>query len=439
MTDTRKNKIRTQFYTEFRKYFQYETYEFNKNKDSSNVTMNNGSKNFLLPEPLNLPYPENIIENINDRGNIERSFDFDFVKPNLINPLQSFMSSDIFFHNYMILSKKAFDNSYTFLKTLLFVHSSLLNSINIEILQNPMKKYFINLPNFSNKNLMKDLSSYIYINYEAKHIDGIIINGDFAKFKDLKQFESLNKLNDTEKLLYFLYNNGYFNYYNHIIDVVSNCSIINENQYYCNRLKIGAVKVLEFYLLTESLLNFIKDLKPITEKDQSKLILNGTIYKDVIYDCKSKFMSQDLKSSWSSKNLLKQDIIQYYNMISNLTSKINIETDLINQKFFNVLNKSKKIELNENIIKDLDIDKKRSSNIIITLEEKNDIAKKKFYKNRNIMFLIGLIVILYIIINMLILVKYIEFDSYNLLIINVTILIILLLYIFINKVKNIIS
>jgi hypothetical protein len=436
MTDTRKNKIRTQFYNDFRKYFQYETYEFNQDKTSHEVSMKNDIKNFLISEPLDLPYPENIVEDIKDRGNLERSFDYEFVKPNLLNPILSFMNSDVFFHNYMTLSKKALDNNYTFLKTLLFVHSSLINSINIDIIKNQIKTYFTdkNTPNY----IMKDLSSYIYINYENKKIDGIIKNGNLTQFKDLEN--SLNNLSDIEKILYFLYKQGYFNYYNHIINVVSNCSIKNDNQYYCNRLKIAAVKVLEFYLITESLLKFIIDLKPSEDnKTQPKLILNGTIYRDTRYDCKSYISNNDLTSSWSSKNLLKQDLIQYYNMIGILTSTINIETDLINQKFFNVLNNSKKIETNENSIKDLDVDKKESSNIIITLNDKNEVAKKNLHKNKIIMFLIGIIVIFYIIINMLILLKFIQFDSSDILKINITILILLLLYIFIYKLKNIIS
>jgi hypothetical protein len=443
------NEVRTDAYNNvYRQYFQYKYYNFVPSDDA----LGSEDKNIINPVPVKiLPSIDPITENIKDRGNIERSYDYNYVKPYLIKPLFDFFTkseSDILFHYYMKYNSEALKNNFSFLKSLLYIFSNLIKNLSIDI------SIELNGVNIEADDIIKDkMQEFLFNNYFNKRIDGIEINNEYIYFNliDIKDITSstllYSKLVDDDNInhsgktfnryLLMLYKYGFFNFYNHIIDVINECTTFSEKKvnYYCNRLKIGAVKILQYYIISDILKFFILARKnnKIVSLSTNRIYIEG----DSVYDCDSQFETDDLDLTEENLNILKQDIVKYWQIQDILVSKINTEDGLIQLKDFKSLQIFDVISDNNNDINKINQKNENTDNIVRTLTEKNVTSNVILKNNKIKLILFGIMVLCYIIINITILFNLVKIPTHTILLLNSIILIIMIIYIFINILKKI--
>ncbi len=402
------NDIRFNLYSDLSKNFKYKTY-----KDDERG--NNGGD-------ITVDYT-NKLPNGSD-GVIEKSFDFEFVKGELIDKLFLFYKSPKLFNKYVYYS--TIYNKFAFLKQQLFIIANLLLNQETSFTFKSENDIMIDA---NQRKIVKDLLCTEYLN---KKIDGVYVEKKYITFdsiildSNLKDDSIIYKFTANQKYLLFCYKTGLFNYYNHMVDVVSSCNDFNGDLYYCNRAKIGAIKTLQYYLITELLLHFVTDIK---SSDTNKILLSNTDYNDINYNCGTK----SIKGVTPSK--LEKDIRYFINEFINLSSTINIESELINQKFYKSKKSESNIEKNEVKITNLDENTFKVENINRTLKDKNDNILYTSLKTRISMIIVACIMVFYIMINM-----YIFTNSYaqsRTLLINTIIFLGLILYLYLDYLKKI--
>jgi hypothetical protein len=403
------NDIRYNLYNDLSKNFKYKTYKDNKNND---IVIDYTNK---LPD--------------GSKGAIEKSYNFEFVKRKLIDKLFVFFSSPKIFHKYIHYSKLY--NKFGFLKQQLYIFSNLLleqnttftfknpNDIQIDSAQKKIVKEFL-CNKYLNKKIDGIYKKKVYINF-----DSIVIDENLPDDSIIYQFTS------NELYILFCYKNGLFNYYNHMVDLVNSCNDPNfinggGDLYYCNRAKIGAIKTLEYYLISELVLHFVTDIKSTAS---NKILLSNTDYNDTNYGCNT------ISTLNGTPSKLEIDIRYFIDKFINLSSTINIESELINQKFYKSKKSGDDIKKNEAKIFDLDENTFKVENINKTLKDKNDNILHTSLKSRIYMILVVCVMAFYIMVNL-----YIFSNSYaqsRTLLVNTIIFLGLILYLYLDYLKKI--
>ena len=412
MTDS--NDIRYQFYSMFNKNFEFKTYP--KNKTETDISIKTQSR---LPST----------------NYITKSYDFNYVKTNLINKLYTFYKPHQLFNRYISFSRTYEKQPFT--KKHLYIAASLLE------FQDTKFSLFAKEDVQTTPKQRTAIKNFIASNYVNKKIDGIFMSDTYVKFDDIdvaavvaaqspethvdsdKEVKSENILTNmtvNQKYILLCYKQGLFNYYNNIISVINECVNYNNDIYYCNRIKVGAIKTLEYYLMSDLMLEFVKQVK--TEKD---FLLSQTIYNDAQYDCTSKIVA-----GTKAPSRLEKDIRYFLDSFINLSSKMNIETELINQKFYKTTQNEVDVQNNDKNIDNLSQNTAKTENIIRTLIDKNLNAYSLLYKNRIILLICAIIVLGYLFVNMMIFMKYLQVSPSMTLLANSVVLVLLILYIIIN-------
>ncbi len=443
------NTLRTNFYNNYYKqYFEYKVFNEDGTPKADLEKVIKFSDNIYRIEP-DFIYPNPINENITNRGNIERSYDYDYVRLNLIDPLLNKFKltkkQDKLFHYYIKYNVEALQNKYSFAQSILFVYSNLIKH------QSILFRFRDGRPSVNlNDTEKSSLQEFIFKNYLNKRIDGIEINNEYIKFKYPLTRSDMEKLRNDDNIkhsgsplnmyLYYMCNNGFFNFYNHIIDVSNECTKSRKKKfsYYCNKLKIGAIKILLYYFLSDILKEFI-----LARKETHPISLTGSsVYAGTVYGNASKFIDSDfegtpLKLKESVTDKLKYDIANYWEIQLSIISTLSIEDSLISQKNFKSLQIFDDITNNENILNTINQKNEKTKILIDTLVEKNDVSLNTIKRNKIILVLFAILVILYIILNIVILSDFVKVSKYIVSLVNTIILIIMIIYIFINILKKI--
>jgi hypothetical protein len=216
-----------------------------------------------------------------------------------------------------------------------------------------------------------------------------------------------------------------------MVDLVNSCNDPNfinggGDLYYCNRAKIGAIKTLEYYLISELVLHFVTDIKSTAS---NKILLSNTDYNDTNYGCNT------ISTLNGTPSKLEIDIRYFIDKFINLSSTINIESELINQKFYKSKKSGDDIKKNEAKIFDLDENTFKVENINKTLKDKNDNILHTSLKSRIYMILVVCVMAFYIMVNL-----YIFSNSYaqsRTLLVNTIIFLGLILYLYLDYLKKI--
>lgn len=381
---------------------------------------------------------------------MEDSFNEEYIIKQLIAPLLALYNDktiNIKYYDYLFhaVMNASYDSTkYTHYKRLMHIQKTIIKNQN-----NTLSLYTdssIKLNTVQIKSLLDKLSYY-----EGKKIDNILVKNKIIRFDeiDMKKttvdsrstptlspitLDLLNSLTIDQYALFALYNMGIFKYYNHVIDVSIDCNAkdYNGDKYYCNRVRVAAIKLLEYTFLTEIAHAFIEEVK----KPGSSININNvsSVYGSDSggYDCNS-IISVVVREKYSLKN----DIKEYIDRTLLLTSTLNIEQNLLDHKYFKGILNNKLIKTNEIDIKSLDQNNFQKENIVRTLEEKNKLKHSTLLKNRLIMLVIAVCVLAYIGLNMAIFVKYIDMPIQIVFLVNLIVLIAIILYKFINILKTI--
>ncbi len=449
---------RTKFYeNNFKEYFYY--------KDLVNNT--NTEKPFLKSSSINLENIKNDNFDEND-SNIERSYNYNFVQKGLINPIINLFENNeaILLHHFIKYYNET-SNIKIFLDKMLYIYSNLI----INLKQTDLDKVLKNIDGIDSKILLNNtileendkiqIKNYLIKNYSNKRIDNIEINNKLYKFDaiNLKNTQSIENINDDslkelmenditinlEKPFYMyillLYKSGFFNFYNHMYDILNECDNQENNKYYCKRLKLGAIKYLQYCIFSDVLKNYISkniihDTQLVysdTSLTRNNILLSETDFNDPNYYI-SYISSGNLKSS---VNDLKRDILLYVEFQNLSESQIDIYNSLINLKTSNYIELEKSTNENKDNINNYTTEKLRKNNIVRTLKEKNERSLTQLTNNRKTLMLYSFLLIIYVIFNMLTLLKLTDISSELLLVLNMLILVIIIIYFFIKIIKNI--
>jgi hypothetical protein len=407
MTSTYENIRENNYTLDYKNYFAYKKYD-------ENYTTSTEEK-YLTSVDCTMYVSGVQKTDSGDRSNIERCFDYSFVKPYLITPLLDlFISSeDVLFNKlneYLTTAK-----NYTFTKFLLYIFSKLITNLST-----------INNIDYDSTTL-NNIQEYIYSNYYNKKINFYTIDNvtyDFTS-TDSTVIETITS-NTNANCVYDLYKLGFFNYYNHVIDTLTE-TCDDKFKYYCVKLKNGAINILHYYLSTEILYFFIASKNISNYYNNSNNSCSNSIENNIS-------SSDSTQTCSDSCTTLQKDIVTFTNFMSKLITKINIYDELINQKNYNSISQYDIIKTKDDSINEVSQNNIQIEGTLLTLKEKNDNINKIVNKNKFKRLLFAIFIILYFGLNALLIT--INFKQYEVLVGNLLILMIMTLYLFIIKLKK---
>jgi hypothetical protein len=153
------------------------------------------------------------------------------------------------------------------------------------------------------------LPDYITTNYDKKVVDKVYVSllDQEIEFKNINSTH-MSSMNAVEGTMYSLYNSGFFNFYNNYMAVGS-----NNTDLYSNKVKKAALCVLEYFLYTELLMNYIKDLESGRETRLPVDVCRGTDY---------------------AGSRLYKNVLILISKLNSLTASLNTEQAVIQQQVY---------------------------------------------------------------------------------------------------------
>ena len=238
---------------------------------------------------------------------------------------------------------------------------------------------------------------------------------------------------NVQTILNRLYDLGLFDFYNYVVRLET----LSYDNLYNRRVQQISVYIIKYFFLTEVLLKVLLDVQGNTNTDSKgnrTIINNFSSYMNEQGLYMPNQYSPNIVKNYSCNTRNKLNPVLSIKVIQQMQNKllkdmydivvsINKDSDKIQKQQLTFVNEKKTVSKNEDIINEMKKDKVRYNQVIRTLEDKDKNIKKNNTIDMIIMYLIILITVIYIFINII---KEVT-NNNNLLIVNISLIVIILI------------
>ena len=313
--------------------------------------------------------------------------------------------------------------------------SKVIMSMYIKAFEEVVDKYKTynknNLTYFNNKG--KDLLSKD-INQAVQQLKGFSIWFKRTYQNDINIIQRIKtEDSNVQTILNRLYDLGLFDFYNYVVRLET----LSYDNLYNRRVQQISVYIIKYFFLTEVLLKVLLDVQGNTNTDSKgnrTIINNFSSYMNEQGLYMPNQYSPNIVKNYSCNTRNKLNPILSTKVIQQMQNKllkdmydivvsINKDSDKIQKQQLTFVNEKKTVSKNEDIINEMKKDKVRYNQVIRTLEDKDKNIKKNNTIDMIIMYLIILITVIYIFINII---KEVT-NNNNLLIVNISLIVIILI------------
>ena len=313
--------------------------------------------------------------------------------------------------------------------------SKVIMSMYIKAFEEVVNKYKTynknNLTYFNNKG--KDLLSKD-INQAVQQLKGFSIWFKRTYQNDINIIQRIKtEDSNVQTILNRLYDLGLFDFYNYVVRLET----LSYDNLYNRRVQQISVYIIKYFFLTEVLLKVLLDVQGNTNTDSKgnrTIINNFSSYMNEQGLYMPNQYSPNIVKNYSCNTRNKLNPILSTKVIQQMQNKllkdmydivvsINKDSDKIQKQQLTFVNEKKTVSKNEDIINEMKKDKRRYNQVIRTLEDKDKNIKKNNTIDMIIMYLIILITVIYIFINII---KEVT-NNNNLLIVNISLIVIILI------------
>ena len=313
--------------------------------------------------------------------------------------------------------------------------SKVIMSMYIKAFEEVVDKYKTynknNLTYFNNKG--KDLLSKD-INQAVQQLKGFSIWFKRTYQNDINIIQRIKtEDSNVQTILNRLYDLGLFDFYNYVVRLET----LSYDNLYNRRVQQISVYIIKYFFLTEVLLKVLLDVQGNTNTDSKgnrTIINNFSSYMNEQGLYMPNQYSPNIVKNYSCNTRNKLNPVLSIKVIQQMQNKllkdmydivvsINKDSDKIQKQQLTFVNEKKTVSKNEDIINEMKKDKVRYNQVIRTLEDKDKNIKKNNTIDMIIMYLIILITVIYIFINII---KEVT-NNNNLLIVNISLIVIILI------------
>tara|TARA_B100000575_G_C23085024_1_gene625271 strand:+ start:342 stop:1505 length:1164 start_codon:yes stop_codon:yes gene_type:complete len=238
---------------------------------------------------------------------------------------------------------------------------------------------------------------------------------------------------NVQTILNRLYDLGLFDFYNYVVRLET----LSYDNLYNRRVQQISVYIIKYFFLTEVLLKVLLDVQGNTNTDSKgnrTIINNFSSYMNEQGLYMPNQYSPNIVKNYSCNTRNKLNPVLSTKVIQQMQNKllkdmydivvsINKDSDKIQKQQLTFVNEKKTVSKNEDIINEMKKDKVRYNQVIRTLEDKDKNIKKNNTIDMIIMYLVILITVIYIFINII---KEVT-NNNNLLIVNISLIVIILI------------
>ena len=347
------------------------------------------------------------------------------------------------FKNYFNKFTEILFNDFAFSIDEIFIYynmnnvnlSKVIMSMYIKAFEEVVDKYKTynknNLTYFNNKG--KDLLSKD-INQAVQQLKGFSIWFKRTYQNDINIIQRIKtEDSNVQTILNRLYDLGLFDFYNYVVRLET----LSYDNLYNRRVQQISVYIIKYFFLTEVLLKVLLDVQGNTNTDSKgnrTIINNFSSYMNEQGLYMPNQYSPNIVKNYSCNTRNKLNPILSTKVIQQMQNKllkdmydivvsINKDSDKIQKQQLTFVNEKKTVSKNEDIINEMKKDKRRYNQVIRTLEDKDKNIKKNNTIDMIIMYLVILITVIYIFINII---KEVT-NNNNLLIVNISLIVIILI------------
>ncbi len=238
---------------------------------------------------------------------------------------------------------------------------------------------------------------------------------------------------NVQTILNRLYDLGLFDFYNYVVRLET----LSYDNLYNRRVQQISVYIIKYFFLTEVLLKVLLDVQGNTNTDSKgnrTIINNFSSYMNEQGLYMPNQYSPNIVKNYSCNTRNKLNPVLSTKVIQQMQNKllkdmydivvsINKDSDKIQKQQLTFVNEKKTVSKNEDIINEMKKDKGKYNQVIRTLEDKDKNIKKNNTIDMIIMYLVILITVIYIFINII---KEVT-NNNNLLIVNISLIVIILI------------
>ena len=347
------------------------------------------------------------------------------------------------FKNYFNKFTEILFNDFAFSIDEIFIYynmnnvnlSKVIMSMYIKAFEEVVDKYKTynknNLTYFNNKG--KDLLSKD-INQAVQQLKGFSIWFKRTYQNDINIIQRIKtEDSNVQTILNRLYDLGLFDFYNYVVRLET----LSYDNLYNRRVQQISVYIIKYFFLTEVLLKVLLDVQGNTNTDSKgnrTIINNFSSYMNEQGLYMPNQYSPNIVKNYSCNTRNKLNPVLSTKVIQQMQNKllkdmydivvsINKDSDKIQKQQLTFVNEKKTVSKNEDIINEMKKDKGKYNQVIRTLEDKDKNIKKNNTIDMIIMYLIILITVIYIFINII---KEVT-NNNNLLIVNISLIVIILI------------